>query len=425
MSTKKTYGVGVCGAGERGVYVLGRRIEESFDENGLQIRGIYDTNSERALESRDYLVSLRGRPRDEITVHETLTELLADEAIDIVLVTSYTSAHRRQTEAALAAGKYVYLDKPIAATLEDALAIRRAESASGKPIIMGFTRRYEPAWRTAFDLVKSGRIGALQMILLRSIIPYARYLQRWHRFVDLSGGAFNDKCSHHFDVFRWFADSEPLRVQATGGRSGVFALDASAPRRCSECDRICPFRALPSKTVAEIGTVHRMDKDFQTVSSDRWNQRSWLDPERDEDVIDACVYDPKNEMWDHLVSTVTFASGVVATLFWNIFGPPSDDQETLELVGSSGKITLERASGRVVLTADHGATREVFDGESAITSSHFGADLQLVRDIAAMVRGGTAPASVSDGVESLRLIEASRRSVRQGGDAVRIEEVER
>ena len=416
-------GVGICGAGERGVYVLGRRMEESFSENGLEVRAIFDRNPQRARESRNYLASIRGRKVEAITVYDSLEAMLADSGITTVLVTSYTAAHRAQTEAALAAGKLVYLDKPISTTLEDATAILEAERRSGKPIIMGFTRRYEPSWRTAKDLVEQGAIGDVQMLLLRSVIPYARYLQRWHRLTELSGGAFNDKCSHHFDVFRWFAQGEPVRVQATGGRSGVFAPDPDAPKRCRDCDRDCPFRALPSGTQSEIGVVHRLDKDFQTVSSDRWNQQSWLDPENQEDVIDACVYDPENDMWDHMVSTVTFSSGVVATLFWNMFGPPTDDQETLEVIGASGKITLERSTGTVVLTNEYGAKREVFTPNDSLGSSHFGADLQLVRDIAAMAHTPHPPASVADGVESLRLIEMSRRSAQDGGRPISLQEV--
>ncbi|HKK49329.1 MAG TPA: Gfo/Idh/MocA family oxidoreductase [Alkalispirochaeta sp.] len=416
-------GVGICGAGERGVYVLGRRMEESVGEVGLEVRGIYDRNPHRAEESREYLAGIRERDTTEITVHTTLGEMLADPSIEIVLVTSYTAAHREQTQAALGAGKLVYLDKPISATFDDAMAISRAERESGSSIIMGFTRRYEPAWRTAFDLVESGAIGDLQMILLRSIIPYARYLQRWHRFTELSGGAFNDKCSHHFDVFRWFVGSEPVAVQATGGRSSVFAPDPTAPKRCRDCDRDCPFRALPSDTVQEIGLVHRLDKDFQTVSGDRWEQESWNRPDSEEDVIDACVFDPENEMWDHMVSTVTFDSGVKATLFWSIFGTPADDQETLELVGSSGKVFLERSTGTVTLVNQYGANREVIEPDRTLESSHFGADLQLVRDIAAMADHPHPPATVHDGVESLRLVEATRRSALSGGSTVQISEV--
>ena len=418
-------GIGIIGAGERGVYVIGTRIEESFADNGLYVHGIFDVNAARAAEGRDYLAGIRGRKPESIVLFRDLDSLLADDAITTVVITSYTSAHRDQALAALEAGKNVYLDKPIAATVQDALDIRRAERESGMPMMMGFTRRYEPAWRTARQQVESGAIGPVQMILLRSIIPYARYLQRWHRFGDLSGGALNDKCSHHFDVFRWFTSSEAVRVQATAGRSAAFAPDPDAPARCRLCDRECPYRVLPSDTVSGTGIVHRLDKDYQTVGATRWQQESWLNPASDSDIIDACVYHPDTDIWDYAVSTVTFASGAVATLFWNIFGPPADDQETLEIIGTSGRIVLERASGQVRVISGYGSSNETLYPDERLAGSHFGADAQLIRDISGLGGVGEPPASVSDGVEALRLVEATRRSASEGGRPVRMEEIPR
>jgi predicted dehydrogenase len=66
-------------------------------------------------------------------------------------------------------------------TLDDAEAIAAAEARSGQPIMMGFTRRYERPWIESVRLAHSGRIGDPQMVLLRSVIPYTRYLQLWHR----------------------------------------------------------------------------------------------------------------------------------------------------------------------------------------------------------------------------------------------------
>ena len=69
-----------------------------------------------------------------------------DPAVDLVIVTTHTNAHREPVEAATAAGKRVYLDKPISVTLEDAEAIQAAEKKAGKPMLMAFTRRYEKPW---------------------------------------------------------------------------------------------------------------------------------------------------------------------------------------------------------------------------------------------------------------------------------------
>jgi len=166
-----------------------------------------------------------------------------------------------------------------------------------------------------------------------------------------------------------------------------------------------------------------MDKDFQTVSADRWSQPSWTAPATPADVIDACVYSPDSEIWDYAVSTVTFASGVVATLFWNVFGPAADDQETLELVGTSGRIVLERGSGSVRVVSQYGGREETIQATGGLDSSHFGADLQLIQDIARLPAHATPPAGVREGLEALRLVEATRRSASEDGRTVEMKEI--
>lgn len=68
-------------------------------------------------------------------------------------ITSRTHAHCGGVTAAVNAGKWVYLDKPISVTLEDDAAIRQAEIWSGQAMLTGFTRRYDQPWINAIGLV--------------------------------------------------------------------------------------------------------------------------------------------------------------------------------------------------------------------------------------------------------------------------------
>ena len=107
---------------------------------------------------------------------------------------------------------------------------------------------------------------------------------------------------------------------------------------------------------------------------------------------------------------------MIANLFWAIFGPPTDDQETLELVGSSGRVLLNRATGMIDAVTDFGRKRETIDARgNDFESSHYGADLQLVRTLRRFVDGAAPPAGSDDGVTSLRMIEATRASLRANG----------
>jgi len=404
----QTFGVAIIGAGERGVYYVGSRMVETALETGLRIIGVQDRLPERAALSADHLNALyasRGI-NHRVGVFADLASAISDPAVALVLITTHTNAHRVPVEQALAQGRHVYLDKPISVTLEDALAIQQAEDDAGRPIMMGFTRRYEAPWIDAVSLAHSGRIGTPQLVLLRSVIPYTRYLQLWHREQTLSGGALNDKGSHHFDVLNWIARSPAVRVSAQGGRSGIFAPDPDAPARCRDCDRDCPYRRHETLIDRAEGVA-------------RVPNESWITAASVQDRNDNCVYLPGADIDDHAVVTVTFANGMIACLFFAIFGPFAEDQETLEIVGSTGRLRMERHSGAIDLVSNHGHHCEIIrPNVPDRDSSHFGADLQLVRSLRLFMDGEKPPVGVAEGVASLKLVLAAQQSLRAGGRPV-------
>ncbi|MFP4211123.1 MAG: Gfo/Idh/MocA family protein [Alkalispirochaeta sp.] len=400
-----TIGVGIVGAGVRGVYCLGGAIAMLEEETGLTVRGIFDVIEQRSVESKRYLEGVysdRGRTRD-IRVYHDFEEMLNDDECRIVIVTNFTDQHRPYAIRALDAGKKVYLDKPISVTREDAGAI--VDAAEHNPLIMGFTRRYEKSWITAKRLLDDGVIGSLQMMEINSIIPYSRYLQTWHRRKELSGGAINDKSSHHFDVFNWMAGEYPQYLIAVGGRSSVFPVDPDAPESCRVCDRECPYRRDPTK-ISDGAFVLQLD--------------SWKHAENEIEKIDNCVYAPGAEIEDHAIVSVVYPSGVKASLFFAIFGPDTRDQETLTLVGEKGKIFVNRHEGTVTLDTDYGKTREVFDCRGdEFDTSHFGADRDLVRALRAFYDGAKPIATAEDGYMSLEMVLAAQDSIQHGGQPVR------
>jgi predicted dehydrogenase len=405
----KEVGVGIVGAGVRGVYCLAKAIAELSQETGLVVTGVHDAVGQRSLEAREYLEAMyRENDRERtIRVYDSFEDLLADEACRIVLVTSFTNHHRHHTTKALERGKVVYLDKPISVTLDDARQIQ--EAARENPLIMGFTRRYEKSWIMAKELLDQGSIGSLQMIKIDSVIPYSRYLQTWHRRKELSGGALNDKCSHHFDVFNWMAGGYPSFLTAVGGRSSVFPVEENAPRSCRECRRECEYRRDASR-ISDGAFVLQFP--------------SWSTADTEIDRIDSCVYGPgAAEIEDHALVSVVYPSGVKASLFFSIFGPDTRDQETMLLVGEKGKIQVNRHEGLVTLYTNYGRKEELFDcrGEEFETS-HFGADRDLVRALRNFYDGTPPVASATDGYVSLEMVLAAERSIVRGGQPVRVGE---
>ena len=85
--------------------------------------------------------------------------LVADPAVEAVMIASPQETHRAIAEAAFAAGKPVFCEKPLGASLEDSRAMVAAAEASGQPNMVGFNYIRTPASQFARKLVAEGAIG--------------------------------------------------------------------------------------------------------------------------------------------------------------------------------------------------------------------------------------------------------------------------
>ncbi|CAM9881345.1 unnamed protein product [Discosporangium mesarthrocarpum] len=88
-------------------------------------------------------------------------EILADDSIDGVINTTPNHVHRETTEAAAAAGKHVFLDKPIANSIADAKALTKACADAGVVLSVGYQRRRENHFRWIQQHIESGEFGIM------------------------------------------------------------------------------------------------------------------------------------------------------------------------------------------------------------------------------------------------------------------------
>lgn len=346
----------------------------------------------------------------QMALYENYVDLIADPDVQLVLVVTPPYAHEEPAVAALHAGKRIFLDKPIAPNLSAALNIRAAERESGNPLVMGFTRRFEQKWLDTADLVQSGIIGDVKMLLHRAVVPYHNIFQSYMRRLEWSGGALAGKISHLFDVLNWFSGGLPEKVSAFGGRL-VFIAEENAPKRCKECSRECPYR------VGEKQEMVRQDNmvDFEGSRS----QETELIK-----LNDICVWQSGADISDHGVVNVAYAGGVKASVFWSLFGPDSDDQETFEILGNKGKILLNRHLGRIDVFSDYGKRHDVLDKKpDRFENSHFGADHRLIEELDKFCKSGVSSVSAREGLASARLVEASHLSLNDGGELVSMREL--
>ncbi|MBF8376847.1 Gfo/Idh/MocA family oxidoreductase [Alicyclobacillus mali] len=134
-------------------------------------------------------------------------EILQDSSVDAVIVTSWGPAHEGSVLKAIAAGKYVFVEKPLATTVDGCLRIVEAEARMGKRLVqVGFMRRYDASYVTLKREIESGRYGAPLMVrcVHRNACVDHRYT------TDM---AVLDTLIHELDVTRWLLGDDYTCVQ--------------------------------------------------------------------------------------------------------------------------------------------------------------------------------------------------------------------
>jgi len=144
--------VAVIGAG-----YWGPNLVRNFSEApGGEAVAVADLSEERLAAIRKRFPAVRTT-RDH-------RELFADKDVDAVCIVTPISTHRALAEEALASGKHVFVEKPLAGTVADAEAIVRAAERAGRTLMVGHTFVYNPAVTTVRGLLERGELGKVQYI---------------------------------------------------------------------------------------------------------------------------------------------------------------------------------------------------------------------------------------------------------------------
>lgn len=143
------------------------------------------------------------------------------EAVDLdgVVVATPNHTHRAVLEPIWDTGLHVMLEKPLATTVADGLALRDRAAAHPAIVWMGLEYRYMPAVARLLDLVRSGAAGRVRMVAIREHrFPFLVKVGDWNRFNRNTGGTLVEKCCHFFDLMDLVAGERPSRVMASGAQ---------------------------------------------------------------------------------------------------------------------------------------------------------------------------------------------------------------
>lgn len=185
--------------------------------------------------ARCEMASRRG-----LSVYPDLKQLLGDNSIDAVLVSTPTSMHFENASAALEAGKHVMVEKPIAMNLADARRLLELAKTKNRILSVFHNRRWDADFLTVKSAIESGAFGKIINIESRlgqwasCVGPAAKeYRPNWRNEAAFGGGAMFDWGSHFVDqIWRLMTPALPTRVFAQL-RQNVWSKD------CDDFARIC------------------------------------------------------------------------------------------------------------------------------------------------------------------------------------------
>ena len=135
--------------------------------------------------------------------------VLMDDGIDAVLIATHHDSHAPLSIRAAQAGKHIFLEKPMALTIEECLSIEEAVERAGVKLMMGFKFRFAPLVAKVKEIVKHPLVTVGQSL--------HNPMKGWPLTPDRGGGPVLSNGCHAFDLVYWLNESEPVRVSAEGG----------------------------------------------------------------------------------------------------------------------------------------------------------------------------------------------------------------
>jgi myo-inositol 2-dehydrogenase / D-chiro-inositol 1-dehydrogenase len=169
--------------------------------------------------------------------------LLDDRAIEAIAICVPVPFHVEMALAALDAGKHLFIEKPLALTLEE--CDRLIERAAGLPlqVMLGFNTRWHRLARQARTLYRQGNFGSLEVV--RSVLTSCHNdPPEWRKRRISGGGVLLEMAMHHFDLWRYLLGEEVEEVSAHS-RSGTWEDESATMTARFRCG------ALASATFAE------------------------------------------------------------------------------------------------------------------------------------------------------------------------------
>lgn len=229
--------LGVIGCGGRGTAAAVQALSADAGVRVTAMADLFPDQLEKSLARLSSDEAMRSRvnvpPSNQFTGFNAFAEL-PQTGVDVVLLAAPTGFRPQHFEAAVAAGKHVFMEKAIAVDapgVHRVLAANELAKSKGLQVAVGFQNRHNRSYAETVAKVRDGAIGSMRKMEVycnmrglwmrlrqpdQSEMEYQ--LRNWLYFVWLSGDIIVELLTHRLDICNWATNDHPARAKGTGGR---------------------------------------------------------------------------------------------------------------------------------------------------------------------------------------------------------------
>ncbi len=228
--------IGLVGCGQRGTAAASEALSTAGGE--VHLVAMADAFNNQIHSS---FRSLKGRHRDRVRVDQNrfvgidAYKQVMSADVDLVILATPPAFRPMQFEAAVNAGKHVFMEKPVAvdaAGVQRVLAAGKVAQENSLTVQVGLQRRHQIRYQECIEQLQGDAIGKL--IFGRAYwngsankaLPgrkgesiLASQLRNWHQHAWLGGDQIDERHIHNLDVFNWLLRSHPIEANGQGGRN--------------------------------------------------------------------------------------------------------------------------------------------------------------------------------------------------------------
>ncbi len=355
------FSVGIIGVGKRGIYF---GCKDLCEAGGYYISCVCDIKQEIV----EHAIEELG---EGVTGYTDIDAFLAHPDLDAVVIATDDKSHAEVTLKVHAAKKHIFLEKPLAQTIED--CDKMIDAWTGETVFtVGLELRYCTLMQECKKIMERGDIGRVIMANVIDNVSvggnYFFHTNNWRKQENIKSLVLQ-KGTHSLDLANWLIDDSPVKVYASSGMD-VFGGDAE-DIRCIDCDK--------------ADTCHYFrNREFYVGDYGKENTKR-LDGDR-------CVYSKECDVHDNAIILVDYEHGARMSYIECHFTPEYTREFTF--IGDKGKMTAfydNAQNFKIMVWKRHEAEPVYYYPPKAVgagAAAHGGGDIGIIKEFGRRVREG-------------------------------------